>query len=93
MGIPYDAKVGDLILNAQVIDPDLVGHDPGTLTYAIRSSNLFRGGSTVSSGSLVPSPFEMKQNGRLVLSNLMTNFNQDQFVLEIVAQVIRLTFC
>ena len=71
-----------------MIDPDLESSEEtgGRLSYAIRSSNLYRAGSTVSSGSLVPSPFEMKQNGRLVLSSLMTNFNQDQFVLEIVAQ-------
>ena len=61
----------------------------GRLSYAIRSSNLYRAGSTESSGSLVSSPFEMKQNGRLVLSSLMTNFSQDQFVLEIVAQETR----
>ena len=74
----------ELFCILQVVDPDET--KGGTLSYAIRSSNLYRAGSTESSGSLVPSPFEMKQNGRLVLGNLMTNFNQDQFVLDIVAQ-------
>ena len=85
VGIPFDAKVGDLILDAKVYDPDIAPSE-GVLTYAIRSSNLYRSGSTVSSGSLVPSPFEMKQNGRLVLASLVTEFNQDRFVLEVAAQ-------
>jgi hypothetical protein len=84
VGIPYDAKVGDLILNAEAFDPDLNG--TGKLTYNIKSSNLYRSGSTQSSGSLVPSPFKMENNGRLVLSSLMAEFNQDRFVTDIEAK-------
>ena len=85
VGIPYDGKVGDLILDVKVNDPDITGN--GKLTYAIIRSELFPSGSTISAGSLVkdPSPFAMTQNGRLVLGSLMAEFNQDKFVLDIEA--------
>ena len=90
VGIPFDAKVGDLILNAEAFDPDLLlnggGAEGSALIYSLRSSNLFRAGETTSSGSLVPSPFEMKENGRLVLGSLMAEFNQDRFVIDIEAK-------
>ena len=85
VGIPYDAKVGDLILDVKAYDPDLEGN--GHLSYAILRSELYPSGSTISAGSLVqdPSPFSMTQNGRLVLGSLMAEFNQDRFVLDIEA--------
>ncbi len=84
VGIPFDAKVDDLILDAQAFDPDLGG--PGKLSYSLKSSNLYRSGETSSSGSLVPSPFVMKENGRLVLASLISEFNQDKFVIDIEAK-------
>jgi hypothetical protein len=84
VGIPFDAKVGDLILNAEAFDPDL--DNSGALVYSLRSSNLYRSGETTSSGSLVPSPFEMRDNGRLVLGSLMAEFNQDRFIIDIEAK-------
>lgn len=84
VGIPFNAKVGDLILNAEAYDPDLGG--PGDLSYALRSSDLYRAGSTTSSGSLVPSPFKMEENGRLTLGALIAEFNQDRFVIDIEAK-------
>lgn len=84
VGIPFDAKVGDLILNAAAFDPDLPsssGEGETGLTYALRSSSLFRSGETVSSGSLVPSPFAMDpRSGRLTLVSLVAEFNQDKCV-------------
>lgn len=75
-GIPFDSKIGDLILDATAKDPDVPSdeediHGGNKITYSIRSSELFRAGSTLSSGSLVPSPFKMEKNGRLVLSSLI----------------------
>jgi hypothetical protein len=40
------------------------------------SNIVFRSGSTKSAGSLVPSPFIMEKNGRLVLATLVAEFNQ-----------------
>ena len=78
-GIPFDSKIGDLILDATAKDPDVPSdeediHGGNRITYSIRSSELFRAGSTLSSGSLVPSPFKMEKNGRLVLSSLIGTY-------------------
>ena len=90
IGIPFDAKIGDLILDAKAKDPDVPSQAEesyaNTITYNIRTSNLYRSGSTQSSGSLVPSPFEMEQSGRLILSSLVAEFTQDKFVIEIEAK-------
>ena len=90
IGIPFDAKIGDLILDAKAKDPDVPSEAEesyaNTITYSIRTSNLYRAGSTQSSGSLVPSPFEMEQSGRLILSSLVAEFTQDKFVIEIEAK-------
>ena len=76
VGIPFDASVGDLILDAQAVDLDLDAN--GKITYSIKSSNLFKQGATESAGSLVPSPFKMTQNGRIILDSLMAEFNQQR---------------
>ena len=76
VGIPYDASVGDLILDAEAQDLDEDAN--GKIIYSIKSSNLFKQGETVSAGSIVPSPFKMTQNGRVVLDSLMAEFNQQR---------------
>ena len=76
VGIPFDASVGDLILDAQAVDLDLDAN--GKITYSIKSSNLNKQGATESAGSLVPSPFKMTQNGRIILDSLMAEFNQQR---------------
>ena len=76
VGIPFDASVGDLILDAGAEDRDEEAN--GKILYSIKSSNLFKQGATVSSGSIVPSPFKMTQNGRVVLDSLMAEFNQQR---------------
>jgi hypothetical protein len=77
VGIPFDASVGDLILDAAAVDPDLEAN--GRILYSIKSSNLFRQGETASAGSIVPSPFRMTDTGRLVLDTLMAEFNQQRY--------------
>jgi len=87
VGIPFDASVGDLILDAQAVDLDLDAN--GKITYSIKSSNLFKQGATESAGSLVPSPFKMTQNGRIILDSLMAEFNQQRFEIDIEAKESR----
>ena len=58
----------------------------GTLSYFIRSSNLYYMGSNVSSGSVVPSPFRVTTDGKLFTDSHMTEYNQHRFVLEVVAR-------
>lgn len=43
-------------------------------------------GSQISSGSVVPSPFHVTTDGRLFTESLMAEYNQDRFVLEVVAR-------
>ena len=68
IGIPYNAKIGDVILDAEAHDPDVPSNtenevNSNQITYSIRTSNLYRAGETESSGSLVPSRFEIDQTG------------------------------
>ena len=76
VGIPFDANVGDLVLDVKAHDLDEVA--VGKIIYSIKSSNLFKQGSSVSSGSLVPSRFRITQTGRIVLDSLVAQFNQDR---------------
>ena len=78
VGIPLDASVGDLILDATAKDKDLDAN--GKVTYSIKSSNLFKQGQTQSAGSLVPSPFSMTQTGRIILEYPVAEFNQQRSV-------------
>merc|ERR1712106_1180370 len=87
VGIPFDASVGDLILDAAAVDLDLDAN--GKITYSIKSSNLFKQGATEYAGSLVPSPFKMTQNGRIILDSLMAEFNQQRFEIDIEAKESR----
>ena len=68
IGIPYNAKIGDVILDAEAHDPDVPSNtenevNSNQITYSIRTSNLYRAGETESSGSLVPSRFVIDQTG------------------------------
>ena len=87
VGIPFDASVGDLILDAKALDLDEQAN--GKIIYSIKSSNLFKQGATVSSGSVVPSPFRITQTGRIVLDTLMAEYNQNRFVIDIEAKETR----
>ena len=78
VGIPFDASVGDLILDATAVDLDLDAN--GKVTYSIKSSNLFKQGQTQTAGSLVPSPFSMTQSGRIILEYPVAEFNQQRYV-------------
>ena len=80
----YSSNSDKLVLQIDASDPD-EGIN-GTLSYFIRSSNLFHMGSNVSSGSVVPSPFHVTTDGRLLTDSLMAEYNQDRFVLEVVAR-------
>ena len=84
VGVPFDSKVGDLIMDVTAYDPDI---DNGKVSYSIKSSNLYRQGETQSAGSLVPSPFRMSEGGsRLLLDSLMAEYNQQRFEINIEAR-------
>ena len=83
-GVDYSSNNDRLLLQIRAHDPD-EGIN-GSLSYFIRSSNLFGKGSNVSLGSVLPSPFHVTTDGRLFTDSLMTGYNQQRFVLEVVAR-------
>lgn len=60
-GIKHTARINEPILSVVAVDGDL--EENGTLTYMVAASNLYKFGASVSSGSIVPSPFNITQEG------------------------------
>ncbi|XP_066591300.1 cadherin-87A [Prorops nasuta] len=83
-GINSMANVNDFVTKVTASDLD-VG-DNGTLHYYVASANLYKYGSEKPSGSIVPSPFNVTQDGKLVTSGYMAEYNQDRFIVEIIAK-------
>ncbi|KAJ0177573.1 hypothetical protein K1T71_006446 [Dendrolimus kikuchii] len=85
-GIKHTARVNEPVLSVVAEDPDL--EENGTLVYMVAASNLYKFGASESSGSVVPSPFNISQDGVLMTAHYMSEYNQDRFVLDIIAQEI-----
>ncbi|XP_022834034.1 cadherin-87A [Spodoptera litura] len=83
-GIKHTARVNEPVISVVAEDPDL--DENGTLVYMVAASNLFKFGASQSSGSVVPSPFNISQDGILMTAHYMAEYNQDRFVLDIIAQ-------
>ncbi|XP_046393425.1 cadherin-87A-like [Ischnura elegans] len=83
-GINAMANINEFVAKLRAVDPDK--GENGSITFLILTSNLYRYGSNVSSGSVVPSPFNITSDGRLVTANYVTEYNQDRFVLDVVAR-------
>ncbi|XP_011304986.1 cadherin-87A [Fopius arisanus] len=83
-GINSMANVNDIVAKVTAYDQD-VGEN-GTLHYYVASANLYKYGSDKPSGSIVPSPFNVSQDGKLRTSGYMAEYNQDRFIVEIVAK-------
>ncbi|XP_038218379.1 cadherin-87A-like [Zerene cesonia] len=83
-GVKHTARISEPIASVWGADPDL--GDNGTLRYAVAASNLYKFGDQHSSGSVVPSPFNITQDGVLITATSMLEYNQDRFVLDIIAQ-------
>ncbi|XP_047099103.1 cadherin-87A [Schistocerca piceifrons] len=83
-GINAMANVNEFVSKLSATDPDL--GDNGTVLYYIAASNLYKYGANKSSGSIIPSPFNISEEGKLVTANYMAEYNQDRFVLNIVAR-------
>ncbi|XP_075975917.1 cadherin 87A isoform X2 [Anticarsia gemmatalis] len=85
-GIKHTARINEPVLSVVAEDPDL--DENGTLIYMVAASNLYKFGAEVSSGSVVPSPFNISQDGVLMTAHYMSEYNQDRFVLDIIAQEV-----
>jgi hypothetical protein len=85
-GINFMANINELVTKVTAFDLDL--DDNGMLHYYVASANLYKYGSQKSSGSIVPSPFNLTQDGKLITSGYMVEYNQDRFIVDIVAKEI-----
>jgi len=83
-GVNVMADTGQFLTEVVATDPD-AGHN-ASLTYVVVASHLYRGGATVSSGSVVPSPFSVSPSGRVHTVTLVAEYNQDRFLLDVVAR-------
>ncbi|KAJ1523428.1 hypothetical protein ONE63_001290 [Megalurothrips usitatus] len=83
-GVNAMANVDELVIQLTAKDPDLGSN--GSIIYYIAASNLYKYGSNRSSGSIVPSPFNITQTGQLRTSNYMAEYNQDRFIIDVVAR-------
>ncbi|KAG6448204.1 hypothetical protein O3G_MSEX005352 [Manduca sexta] len=83
-GIKHTARVNEPILSVVAEDPDL--EENGTLVYMVAASHLYKFGAEQSSGSVVPSPFNISQDGVLMTAAFMSEYRQDRFVLDVLAQ-------
>ncbi|XP_011882059.1 PREDICTED: cadherin-87A [Vollenhovia emeryi] len=83
-GVNSMANINDFVTKVTASDLD-VG-DNGTLHYYVASANLYKYGSEKPSGSIVPSPFNVTQDGKLVTSGYMAEYNQDRFIVEVIAK-------
>lgn len=83
-GINSMANINDFVVQVLASDQDLGAN--GTLHYFVASSNLYKYESEKSSGAIVPSPFNVTQDGKLITSGYMAEYNQNRFIVEIVAK-------
>ncbi|XP_043681793.1 cadherin-87A [Vespula pensylvanica] len=83
-GINSMANVNDFV--TKVVASDLDVGDNGTLHYYIAGANLYKYGSDKPSGSIIPSPFNVTQDGKLITSGYMAEYNQDRFIVEVIAK-------
>lgn len=83
-GVNVGADTGEFLCQLTATDPD--AGDNATLAYMVMASHLYRAGSNVSAGSVVPSPFSISPHGRLFTATLVAEYNQDRFLLEVVAR-------
>lgn len=78
------ANINEFVTNVTAFDPDAGVN--GSLTYYIKASNLYKYGSNTSSGSIIPSPFNISQRGEIFTATYLAENNQHRFVIDIVAK-------
>ncbi|CAH1126852.1 unnamed protein product [Ceutorhynchus assimilis] len=78
------ANVNQFVVNVSAFDPDYGIN--GSLTYYIKASNLYKYRSNKSSGSIIPSPFNISQKGEMYTATYLAENNQHRFVVDIVAR-------
>lgn len=85
-GVSETAGFGDLVLQVTASDADYGAN--ANVTYTVRSSNIFRPGASVSSGSILPSPFTIDNAGRVRCAAVMSEFDQHRFQLHVISREV-----
>ncbi|KAK7790843.1 hypothetical protein R5R35_010718 [Gryllus longicercus] len=83
-GVNAMTNINEFVVKVLAEDSDFGAN--GSLSYFIIASNLYKFGSNRSSGSIIPSPFNVTEDGRIVTANYMAEYNQERFVLEVRAK-------
>jgi hypothetical protein len=52
----------------------------------VKASNLYKYGSNKSSGSIIPSPFNITERGEISTATYLAENNQHRFVIDIIAR-------
>jgi len=84
VGIKSRSVLGETLTRVTATDPDEGGN--GAIDYLIQASNLFKQGSLQSSGSVIPSPFNISKMGKIVTDAGMAEYSQDRFQLVVMAR-------
>ncbi|XP_018562347.1 cadherin-87A [Anoplophora glabripennis] len=78
------ANINDFVTNVTASDPDFGLN--GSLTYYIKASNLYKFDSNKTSGSIIPSPFNISERGEIYTATYLAENNQHRFVIDVMAR-------
>uniref|UniRef100_A0A8D8JF25 Cadherin-87A n=1 Tax=Culex pipiens TaxID=7175 RepID=A0A8D8JF25_CULPI len=85
-GISSKASINELVTIVNATDRDLGVNS--TMELFISGSFLYKYGATKTTGSIVPSPFTINQEGRITTATYMAEYNQDRFILDVIAKEV-----
>ncbi|KAG5879259.1 hypothetical protein JTB14_012529 [Gonioctena quinquepunctata] len=77
-------NINDFVTNVTAFDPDFGLN--GSLTYYIKATNLYKFNSNRSSGSIIPSPFNITDRGEICTATYLAENNQHRFVIDVIAR-------
>ncbi|CAG9836975.1 unnamed protein product [Diabrotica balteata] len=78
------ANINDFVVNVTATDPDFGVN--GSITYYIKATNLYKFNSNRSSGSIIPSPFNITEQGQICTATYLAENNQHRFIIDIIAR-------
>ncbi|KAF5278616.1 hypothetical protein FQA39_LY00658 [Lamprigera yunnana] len=81
-----NAEINSFVLNISATDFDFGIN--GSFLYYIKSSNLYKYDSIESSGSVIPSPFNVSQNGDVFTATSLIENNQHRFIVDLIAKEV-----
>lgn len=86
-GISSKASINEVVTLVNATDADYGLNS--TLEMLISASYLYKFGATRTTGSIVPSPFAVSKDGRITTASYMAEYNQDRFILEVIAKELQ----